>query len=323
MRVLRVVLLTAVLSLLLAPVAQAAPVGSLKQYRIPTADSHPRAIAIGSDGNLWFTESSELPAAAQIGRITPAGAVTEFPVECNFCILTDIIQGPDNVLYYTSNEDVLGRITTAGTSAPAIQMPDTDVLAGSLAVHGDDVWITDFNNHSLWRYDIPSGQFTQFVPPTPSPPSTSRWTRRASCGSPRPGPTPDRPARPGDRRHHLIARRLSRGRSRSPTDGQVWFTARSPRRPSARLNPADQRGDRVPGRHVGPEGIAASPDGSVWFTPDDQGQHRPITNAGVITESKAVKGSEPFGITVDARRRPLVHDDVGEQDRRAPAPLAG
>ena len=34
--------------------------------------------------------------------------------------------------------------------------------------------------------------------------------------------------------------------------------------------------------------------------PDDQGQHRPHHGDGVITEAKAVKRSEPFGITVDA-----------------------
>ena len=42
-RLLRLVLLTTVLSMLLVSVAQAAPpFGSLKQHRLPTADSHPR-----------------------------------------------------------------------------------------------------------------------------------------------------------------------------------------------------------------------------------------------------------------------------------------
>ena len=35
----------------------------------------PSGITAGPDGNLWFTE-----AAATIGRITPAGTVTEFPL---------------------------------------------------------------------------------------------------------------------------------------------------------------------------------------------------------------------------------------------------
>ena len=39
--------------------AQAAPVGTLKQFRVPTDNSQPRYITVGSDGNLWFTEGNE------------------------------------------------------------------------------------------------------------------------------------------------------------------------------------------------------------------------------------------------------------------------
>jgi len=49
---------------------------------------------------------------------------------------------------------------------------------------------------------------------------------------------------------------------------------------------------------VGSEGIAASPDGSMRFTQTTKGNIASINNAGVITEAKTVKGSEPFGITV-------------------------
>src|SRR5262249_56583218 len=37
-------------------------------------NSRPQGITRGPDGNLWFTENS----ANRIGRITPAGVVTEF-----------------------------------------------------------------------------------------------------------------------------------------------------------------------------------------------------------------------------------------------------
>jgi virginiamycin B lyase len=55
---------------------------------------------------------------------------------------------------------------------------------------------------------------------------------------------------------------------------------------------------------VGPEGITASPDGSIWFTQTTKGNVARITDDGVITEAKAVKRSEPFGITVDADADP-------------------
>ena len=86
----------------------------LKQFRVPTANSQPRAIANGSDGNRWFTEGTEfLNAPARIGRVTPAGNVAEFAPDaatgCNSCILSDIAQGPNAILYVTSNDPTLIR----------------------------------------------------------------------------------------------------------------------------------------------------------------------------------------------------------------------
>src|SRR5690349_25076813 len=86
--------------------ALAAPVGALKQFKVPAANSQPRAITNGSDGNRWFTEGTEFTSApAKIARITPAGAITEFAPSvadgCNFCIITDIAQGPAGILYIT------------------------------------------------------------------------------------------------------------------------------------------------------------------------------------------------------------------------------
>jgi virginiamycin B lyase len=55
--------------------------------------------------------------------------------------------------------------------------------------------------------------------------------------------------------------------------------------------------------NVGPQDIAASPDGTVWFTQTTKGNIARITEnpdeVGItITEGKVVKNSEPFGITV-------------------------
>jgi virginiamycin B lyase len=299
-RVLRLVLLTTGLLTLLVATAQAAPFGSLKQHRLPTADSQPRAIANGSDGNRWFTEGSEfLPAT--IGRITPAGDVTEFGPACDFCILTDIAQGPDDILYFTSNDPDLGRITTSGEFLPPVPMPNSNALAGDIAVHGNEVWITDFNGDNLWRYDIGSGAFTQFPVSEPHDvavdaagivwftaplepaigrldPETGAVTLTATEGFPR---------------QIAIAR-----------DGIVWFTERFTPQAVGRLDPATNVVTEFPVTGVGPEGIAASLDGSMWFTQTTAGNIARITNSGTITPTKAVKGSEPFGITVDADADP-------------------
>src|SRR5215213_7050613 len=109
------------LVLSLGSAALAAPVGALKQFKVPTANSQPRAITNGSDGNRWFTEGTEFTSApAKIARITPAGVITEFAPDvadgCNFCIITDIAQGPGGILYITSNDPTLMRFNMATQS---------------------------------------------------------------------------------------------------------------------------------------------------------------------------------------------------------------
>jgi virginiamycin B lyase len=73
---------------------------------------------------------------------------------------------------------------------------------------------------------------------------------------------------------------------------------RAPPQAVGRLNPSNNSVTLFPVADTGPSGIAASPDGTVWFTQETKGNAASITNAGVITEGKAVKGSGPFGITV-------------------------
>lgn len=204
-----------------------------------------------------------------ISRITPAGVVTEFRSPCNGCIVTDIAQGPGDVLYFTSNDPFLGRITTSGQFLDPIPMPDSAALAGSLAIHGSDVWITDFNNDVLWRYDGLAGTFTRF--PVSEP-------------------------------HDVVV----------DAAGIVWFTAPNdnaigrldPQTGTATLIHTDGFPQDLTIADSGPQGIAAAPDGSVWFTQTTKGNAARITNDGTITEGKAVKGSQPFGITVDALGNP-------------------
>jgi len=301
------------LALSVGSAASAAPVGGLKQFKVPTANSEPRAITNGSDGNRWFTEGTEFtPAPAKIARITLAGAITEFAPDaadgCNFCIISDIAQGPGDTIYLTSNDPTLMRFDVATQSfEPPVQMPNTSALGGDLAVSATDVWITDFNNDVVWRYHLANGQFTSSPVSDPADvavdaagnawftqpgdvnaPGTSNIGRiDASTGAVTTTATTDGSTTVAP---HSVA---------VAADGQVWFTARFTPQAVGRLNPGTGVVTIFPTpSNPGPEGIAASPDGTVWFTQTSKGNIARIDNAGVITEAKAVKGSEPFGITV-------------------------
>ena len=311
-------LLTATLAvglvLSLGSAALAAPATrALKQFKVPTANSEPRGITNGADGNRWFTEGNDTTGApAKIGRITPTGVVTEFEPTaedgCNFCILTDIQQGQGNLLYITSNDADLMRFNVATQSFETpVDIQETGALAGQIAVSGNIVWVTDFNNDVIWRYDSAAASLTSVPVNNPSDVAVdaagNAWFTEAQANL-------DGTSNIG----RLDAGTLAVTRTVvdpaavhitvSPVDGKVWFAARFPSLGLAGqgvgfLDPAN--GNNVEFFEVantGPAGIAAGSDGTIWFTQTTKGNVASVTNAGVITEFKAVKGSGPEGITV-------------------------
>ena len=293
---------------------EAAPLGGLKQYRVPTADSQPRHVTVGSDGNLWFTEGNAVfPNPANVGRITPSGEITEFPVCLDGCLPNDIVQGPGNVLYFTQNDPGLGRITTSGEVLPDVAPVDgegnqiTNAIGNGIAAAGGNVWYTDFNNDSLWRYNTVTGQFTQFEVPTPNSDPfdvavasdgtvwfTEAGARAIGRLDPTTGAFTETPV-PGGRTPRSIA---------IATDGSVWFTERFDHR-VGRLDPATNQvtewATLTP--NAGPEDIVAAPNGAMWFTQFNAGNVARITSNGTISEGRSVKNSGPFGVTIGPNGR--------------------
>ena len=189
----------------------------------------------------------------------------------------------------------MGRITTNGQVLPDAGEP-FQFNGNGLDAHGDDIWVTDFNNAVIHRYNVQTGIFSEFATMSPTSdvavaqngivwftegdgrldPTTGATTEIAVAGFPR---------------EINIA-----------SDGAVWFTERFAPQAVGRINPVpnptpdDVRLFAVDG---GPEDIAPAADGSMWFTRSTAGNIARITPAGLITtQSKAVKGSEPVGITV-------------------------
>jgi virginiamycin B lyase len=291
-----------------AGVAVAAPVGKLKQFRVPTANSQPRDITNGSDGNRYFTEGTEFTGSpAKIGRITPAGVITEFEATladgCNQCILTDIAGGPDGIVYITSNDATLMRFNVATQSFEApVEMPNNGALGGNLAVDEDAVWITDSNNSVIWRYDIAAGTFTSFPGIRPGDVAVDE---AGNAWFTEPQANLDGTSNIGriDAATGAVTRTVVADAARdlvvSPIDGKVWFVSRFARQAVGYLDPADGNSVTVfLVDNTGPAGIAAATDGTIWFSQEVKGNIATVTNAGVITEAKTVKGSGAAGITV-------------------------
>ena len=300
----RYLVVAALVALFAVQAAQAAPLGTLKQFRIATANGNPNAIIQASDGNFWFTESHVLPPQTDnhhIGRITPAGAITEFLV-CQFCSPSDIAEGSGGILYFTKSDPGLGRITTSGTVLPDVVPPNSAANGNGVAAFGHAVYYAGFNTNSIWRYDAATDAFTEFpIPTSPAipfdvavaPDGTVWFTEFGADRLGRLNPATGLisevsvGAGPNGPRGIAIA-----------NDGKVWFTKRFEDEvgffdPSTN---AVTRFQLAPGR--GPEGVAPAPDGSVWVAQAGAGNVARITTTGIISEGKTVKGSEPVGVTV-------------------------
>jgi streptogramin lyase len=135
-------------------------------FPIPTANSLPTGIALGPDGNLWFTETN----ANQIGRITPAGVVTEFPVDpAQVFSPIAITAGPDGNLWFAGftgggDNPKIGRMTTTGayTAFPVASAGDPGAIA---AGPDGNVWFTEYAANKIARI-TPAGVVTEFPVPT-------------------------------------------------------------------------------------------------------------------------------------------------------------
>lgn len=112
--------------------------GTITEFSIPTANSTPLGIAAGPDGNLWFTESG---AGNHIGRISPSGMITEFPVND---LSWEITSGPDGNLWFTDYTGRhIGRISPSGSITEFIVPTANSITQGIAAGPDGNLWFTE------------------------------------------------------------------------------------------------------------------------------------------------------------------------------------
>jgi len=142
-------------------IARITPSGRVTEYPTPTPDAGPGAIAVGPDGNAWFTEMG-LAGTAKIGRITPQGRISEFPVPPQPYLFTTvpadlgtIIAGHDGRMWFTTALGI-GSISTDG-DVVTLELPEPASPAGLAAAPDGTLWVTE---SALPRVDrlTPDGQ---------------------------------------------------------------------------------------------------------------------------------------------------------------------
>jgi virginiamycin B lyase len=136
--------------------------GRYRSWPLPRRRAGPTRIAAGPDGALWFTEQD----AHAIGRITTAGAITEFPLRTGLSPY-DITAGSDDALWFTA-DSCIGRITTSGqvTTWPVRK---AGRLVGIAAAPDGSFWLADDVASAVWHFTPPKGdaaRATACHPPT-------------------------------------------------------------------------------------------------------------------------------------------------------------
>src|SRR4029077_2739083 len=115
--------------------------GEITEFDLPGAGGSPTRLALGSDGNVWFTESNEDKA----GRISPAGLITSFPLPPG-SRPGNVVAGPDGALWFTEESDsgpMIGRLSISGEFREFPLGVEENLSAGALVVGPDGrLWFT-------------------------------------------------------------------------------------------------------------------------------------------------------------------------------------
>ncbi len=281
--------------------ANAQTISTITEFPIPMVDpinhSNPYDITAGPDGNLWYTHSG----ATKIGRITPNGTITEFPISLPSYNITGGSDG--NVWFTITGGGKIARITPDGTITEFpippghIRSEPHDITTGP----DGNLWFTNstFFEDKIGRM-TPNGEFAEFPLPsggtgpyniTTGPDGNlwfTEWYGNKIGRVTLDGTITEFPLPFSDSNPHNIT---------TGSDGNLWFTETGANK-VGRITPDGTITEfSIPTSNSRPFGIATGSDGNVWFVEWDGNKIGRITPNGLITEfSIPTNNSVPYAI---------------------------
>jgi streptogramin lyase len=265
-------------------------------------------MTVGPDGNVWFFDTG----LSLVGRITPAGAITEFKVPATAAGSRSITRGPDGNIWLTTiaagvnEQEWIVRITPAGEVTP-FPLPKHRGPESITAGPDGNLWFTEFWSGTLGRM-TPAGVLTEFTIPTPNSyprgivtgPDGNLWFLEAS------------------RVHTAIARATPRGvitefvlspgvSDLNPTsivsgpDGNLWFAG------GREIDRVTVQGAATHFQLQGqgmPAELAFGPDGNLWFTDAPTNSIGRMNVDGKMREFPLPRqNAQPYGIAAGSDGR--------------------
>ncbi len=290
--------------------------------------ANPNDITTGSDGNLWFVETT----AGKIGTMSTSGALLhEYAVSTGYSPVR-ITAGPDRNLWFSESDrnhnSKIGRITTSGT-VTEFAVPTTGAHAIGITTGPDgNLWFTEEDANKIGTITTAGTVTAEYPSPMSSVAITS--PRDLTVGSDgalwftefnykvnpavrkigritTAGTVSDFPVNTAAPTALAIEQPAS---ITTGADGNVWFTEYDPNGVNTTVDIGKMTttgavtlytAALTPG--LNPDGIKLLRDGNMWFTEssDDNtiGRIGRITSLGTIVEfSRGItQGGDPAGLT--------------------------
>jgi len=216
-----------------------------------TAENLPAEMVAGPDGNIWFVTEDFGGTDPAVGRITPAGAITEFRDGLEGAP-AGIVPGPDGNLWFgiSGSPPAIGSITPTGEISRFAELtPKThpqDLTVGP----GNRIWfVSSSGARPGLGYVKTNGEILEAFLPT--------WPSDIVAG----------------------------------LDGNMWFTyGEGPTAAIAKIESVDGPGGTTItyfrdglGEESNPGQIILGPDGNLWFVDSGEGKIGRVTPTGTIT----------------------------------------
>jgi streptogramin lyase len=278
--------------------------------KFSTPHQSPYQITNGPDGNVWFTEDTD----NVIGKITPSGVVTEYPIPTTNAGLRKITNGPDGNVWFTEFlKNKVGKITPSGVVTEYPIPTSFSLPVGVVAGPDGNVWFAESLSGKIGRLNPSDGSITEFGPEAgisfgANPHDLivggdgNLWFSEYGGGE----TTPARVARITTggvaTEFDLVSNGVAAdaglyGLAWGP-DSNLWFTEYNKHK-IGRLNPTD---GSVTEFSTGltpdsaPDSITTGPDGNLWFAENFKDNIGKITPSGTITEYPIDANSQADGI---------------------------
>lgn len=274
--------------------------GTLTEYSLG-GKIDPTSITAGPDGNLWFVTPFRILKMSTAGKVVGETITSANPGE--------IAAGPDGNMWFTEpSANKIGKKITAGEGGISEYSVPTGSQPEGIAPGPDgNVWFTDYHSNKIGKI-TPSGTVTEYSLPASS------------------GPWGIAPGADGnmwftDLQSKMVGKITTTGTVTeyalpagtevggsivAGSDGNQWFfTGSGPGKSGvARITRSGTVTQYALPKETSPDGLAAGPDGNLWFTGNFSEKIGTVPVLGGTVEPTEELAPKPAGVSCEPELKP-------------------